>query len=425
MTHDIILNEESAGYIQSYLDFFASPSKLNVAGQQSPFNYERAREVVQNDPVVKAAMIGMVDKVCEGGWRLDERQKGAQLSVYESRLRKYRFNNTLRKAVYNLLFYNNVFVEIINQEGLLKYANVLEGQFMRIKSEPNGDIIGYYQEGIGPENELPSWTPEQITHIKLDDYTTNVWSEFNMEALYETILIKDAIRVWLHWFYKTNQLKPVISVSEDATEDEFLSFLAYIKSASTSHHDKPIPVKGKVEVKPLYEFQGKPILDVLEWCDRQILSLLQMPPIGVGIGNESGRADAAEYRPYLNTRVRAIHNVLEEAFTYDLFPKSGLSSCSFAFGVLDETVRRDIFETVEVMRRAQFSEGAIAEYLKSQGVVFDTDKIFVPPEVLAGMSNKELGTGNESIKGNESADAAGSRARQGSGEMQEANREAQ
>jgi hypothetical protein len=143
------------------------------------------------------------------------------------------------------------------------------------------------------------------------------------------------------------------------------------------------------------------------------------------VSDGSGRSDGAEQREYLNTRVFTIHRLLEDDITYDLFQKINYARVEFVFGILDETVRTRVFENALKMRQAQFTEEAILEYLESQGVVFATEKALLSMEDIMKMTNKQLGTGNEGVKGNKSADAAQSRGRQNSEDVSKANRATQ
>lgn len=420
---EAILNADSKGLIQDYF-LTTTPSTDGVMGRTPRTKPETALKLVRNDPVVRAAVIKLVDKVVESGWRIQpiNGNKKTRVKELETKLKEVRFDRLLRKLVFNLVMYNNAFVEIRKKGSVLKELNLLEPEFMRIDAEDNGDILGYYQE-VGISTAYPRWKPEEIVHFKLDDFTSNVWSEFNIEAIYETVLIKDYVRQWLLWFYKTNQLRPVLAV-EETNSTKMKEFLTYLKFAE-ANIGKPIPVEGKLTVTTL---QDPAVvewgLNVISWCNTEIQKLLQVPDIAVGTSDNGGRADGAEQREYLNTRVFNIHRLLEDDITFDLFTKIGFQKNEFIFGILDETVRTRVFENVQLMRQSQFTEDAIQEYMESQGMVFETDKPLMSQEEIMQMSNKELGTGNEGMKGNKSADAAPSRKRQNAQDVSKANKKA-
>jgi len=417
----IIENADSKGVMQDYYSLSpTSVEEYGVLGRSPRFDPIKALKVVRNDPVVRAAAITIVDKVIETGWRVDKAGKFSSTST--DRLKKLLFDRVLRKLIYNLVLFNNGFVEVVKKRGEVSDLNVLETSLMRIRAEDNGDVISYYQE-LGKPQGNPKWLPEEVIHFKIDDYTSNVWAESNVEALYETVLIKDYIRQWLTWFFGTNQIRPIINIRDGANDTKVSELLSFMKS-SEKNLTKPLIFQGDVEIKLLQSFanEGRSVLDLLNWLDQQILMLMQVPPIAIGMPETSGRSNSVEQFQSLNTRVYSIQRCIEDFITYNLFEQIGFQDSVFEFGVLDEAVRTKVFENVQLMRQAQFSDEAIVEYLESQGVVFETNKILKTPEELSVMSNKDLGTGNEGIKGNISADAAPSRARQNAQELSKANK---
>lgn len=425
----VIENADSKGVV---LDYFGTPrgagrNPYGVLSRKLRFEPREILKIVRNDPVVRAAILSVVDKVSESGWRIQGVDRRSRQASAEKKLRELRFDRLLRKIVFHLLLYNNAFVEIRKNGSEVTELNLLETAHMRIDSEDNGDVILYYQE-VGNQQKRPEWRPEEIVHFKLDDFTTNVWSEPNVESLYETILIKDYARQFMEWFWATNQARPIIKV-QNAGEQKFREFMAYLKAAQ-QNIDRPVPVEvgpgGDVSIEHLLSPAVMEwVLEVQKWCDDQIRILLQVPPLALGMTDTSGRSDGAEQRQYLYTRVYAIQKLLEDEMTFDMFPKMGYEKVEFSFGVLDETVRTRIFETVQMMRNSQFTEEAIQEYLESQGAVFDTDKVLYSMDDIQQLSNKDLGTGNEGMKGNKSADAAQSRQRQNDEDLSKKNREGQ
>ena len=414
----IVSNANSEGFIKDWAStpYFSSQQRYGALGAIPRFSTEKVLSVVRNDPLVRGAIITLVDKTLESSWRITPMSKEK-----ENILKKLRFSKVLKKVLYNLILYNNAYVEIVKQGDKVTDLNVLETSLMKIESKDNGDILLYFQEA-GTRDRRPEWLPDKLTHYKIDDFTSNVWAETNIEAIYETILVKDYIRQWLQWFFGTNQMRPAYNIKDAAgvKVDELISYL----KGSEKNLTKPLIFEGELDIKFLISFanEGKSLMDVLNWCDNQILMLLQVPPIAIGLPDASGRSNSVEQYTALNIRIHSLQESLEEITTYDLFKKIGFENYEFEFGVLDESTRKSVFENVQLMRNSQFSDEAIVEYLESQGVVFKTSKVLKTPEELALMSNKDLGTGNEGVKGNKSADAAQSRQRQGS-DISKANKE--
>lgn len=422
----LVANADSKGVVQDYFLTEGTLRADGVMGRTYRTDPNLALKLVRQDPVVRAAIIKLVDKVVESGWRLQpiNGNKKSRQRELENKLKELRFDRLLRKIVFNLVMYNNAFVEIRMKAGEVTDLNLLETQYMRIDADDHGNIRGYYQEVGNKSTGYPRWTPEEVVHYKLDDFTTNVWSEFNVEAIYETVLIKDYTRQMITWLTSTNQFRPVLSV-ENSNPTKMKQLLSYLKAAE-SHVRKPIPVEGKLLVTPLQDpALMQWLLEVMAWADTQIRMLLQVPDIAVGIADNGGRADGAEQREYLNTRVFNIHRLLEDDNTYSLFPKMNFPKVEFVFGILDETVRTRVFENVQMMRNSNFTEEAILEYMESQGVVFETDKPMLTLEEVSmatSAGKPDVQTGNEGSVGKKSADAAPSRQRQNAQDVSKANR---
>jgi len=418
---EIITNANSKGFIPDYYGA-KNFGRLGIfsEGRTPEFNTDKALNIIKNDPTVKAGLTTLVDKVLETQWGLFTKNK--KDTKKETELRKKRFNKVLRKSLFNLFLYNNSFIEIILKGKDLSDLNVLESTLMKIDAKDNGDIRGYYQE-VGGDKDQPQWKPDKVTHIKFREITNNVWAEpLDLQSLYETVLIKDYIRQWLAWFFGTNQMRGLYVVENGASEAKLKDFVSFLK-ASEKDRTKPVILQGKVMYQMLNSFknEGESILKVLEWCDNQILMLLQVPPIAIGQPDSSGRSNSVEQFQSLNTTVLNVQRILEDDLTYDLFPKIGFTDTEFRFGVLDESARKTAFEMAEIMKNMMMTDDAIKEFFQSQGIVFETSKLFKDPMEMANLTNKDVKQGSEGMIGNAGQGEAPSRKGQGNKQLSEAN----
>lgn len=408
---ELILNADSKGVMLDYSGLGNSRGQLGRDfGQTARVPINKINNVIRQEPTVKTAALTLVDKAMEGGWTILGQSSGDERASTVDLLREQKANKLIRQILFNLIFYNNAYVEVVGRGRDAKF-NLLEAAYIRPVAADNGDIL-YYEQEVGGKQKPITWEVDEVAHFEIDSYNTSVWSEQNLEAIYEVILIKDAIRAWLKWFFQTNQLRPVIGL-KTGTKADVQDLISMIK-ASKDHIDMPLLVKGEVVVMFLQDFaeQGKSVLDVLNWCNEEIYRLLQTPPISIGQPNESGRSDGAEQRGTLYTRVIALQAAVNEGMD-DLFQKAGLTKSRFVFKAMDDKVVKNVFETVQIMKNSMFTDEAIKEYLESQGVYFHSDELFKDPvEMANAMSNKGVGTGNEGMIGNKSADAAPSRQRQ-------------
>lgn len=425
---DTIANADSKGLL---IDYYGSgttsfPDGL-IARKPSSFDIKKALNIIKNDPLIKAAITTLVDKIIESGWRTEAKHGKSKLKELEEKLEEARFNTILRKALFNLLLYNNAFIEIVKKGGIFTDLNILETTLVEIKAQDNGDIVKYVQQ-VGGKGADKEWSPDQIVHLKLSEITASVWAEpLDVQSLYDTVLIKDYVRQYLSWFFGTNQMRGLYVIKSGAGKTKIGDFVSYLK-ASEKDKTKPVIIEGDVLYQKLNEFnEGDSLLKLLEWCDQQLLMLLQVPPIAVGMPDSSGRSNSVEQYQALNTRAFSIQKLLEDCFTYDLLPKIGYASNEFHFGVLNESARTKVFENVQIMKNSMFSDEAIIEYLESQGIVFDTDAVFKDPVQEAQKmmemqnTNTPVQTGNEGSVGNKNKDLMPSRMRQNSNELSKAN----
>ena len=190
-----------------------------------------------------------------------------------------------------------------------------------------------------------------------------------MQTLYETVLLKDYIRQWISWFFGTNQMRPVFNFKNKNTSQKVAEFVSWLE-ASSKNLKKPILTEGEMTVQSLMSFgpEGQAILDMLQWCDEQILILLQVPPISVGKPDNSGRSNSVEQGSSLSTRIKNVQYILEDLFSYDLFPKMGFEKNDFKFGSIDFGMTARVMETVQIMKNSMFTDEAITEFLTALGV---------------------------------------------------------
>lgn len=429
---EVVANEDSRGVKRDYLESFETKKgDKPLLGERPDFKVDKATEVYKQDPVVRAAVIKTLNKALESGWRLEPQNQKSGVKklrqLIQDKENGLDYEKLLEEVIGNLVLYNNAFVEVLDGDDERPDVNLLEIEYTEVNTDKNGDVNFYFQdvpEDGNDDQSFPSWEKDEVVHFKLEHFTTNAWSPINLEAVHETVLIKDYIRQWLHWFFKTNQMRPVISAPEGTSDQAMDKLLSSLKSLEDKV-DAPLPTKGQVQVQKLQEFadEAESVIQLMDWCDQQILMLMQVPPTIVGQGEEVGKTLGSEMRKQFNGYISSIRRSVSHQMHRELHPKLGASDVKLEWGSVDQTQHKQIFETVRTMRQSQMKPEVIKEYLASQGIVFDQDDVFFDQEELMQMSNDELGTGNESMKGNESSDNAPSRERQVEDDVQRGSQE--
>ena len=423
----------NAGSFGNALDYTvqSDPSFGLLYGKRPQFDPWRAYQIIKNDPVVKGAVLSIVDKFLGSTWRIESLDSRSFKKEAMAKLEEMRFNRMLKNMLIQALIFKNVFLEVVKEGETPKDINVLETSFMKINTKTNGDVISYsqYVGNVSTQN-LPEWLPDEICHWKLDEMNTNAWSDSDLMVLYDTIMIKDYARQFILWLFSSNQLRPVISVESKMNNTKAQDFLSWLK-ATEKDLRKPIILEGKVNINALYDFskQGGTVRDFMDWCDSQILQLLQVPPIAMGKADQSGRSNGTVQTGEMSVRIRSLQLSLEDFFTYDLLPKLGYKKLRFRFNTLDFAQTKEVIDMVQVAKNAQMSDEAIQELMEKNGLNFETDKLFNDPVEMAGAmadaTNKDVGSGNEGSLGHKDSDQMPSRKRQSNNDLSKANKKPQ
>lgn len=336
------------------------------------FDRKQALDIIRRDEMVLASITTLVDKSLEYGWRCSK--------LKQEELKKLRFSKLLRKILYNSYLYENVFIEIVKANNKVKELHVLETTTTEPLVTQNGETKGY-QQLIPGYNEAITWNDDEVTHIALTEITSSTWGEISIETIYTLVLIKIYIKAYLGWLFGTNQLRGFYNI-KDAQEDQVKRFIGNLKKTEADI-GKPVIAEGEILYQILRKYdEGDQLINTLNYCNENIMSLLQTPPVLMGKPGESNRSSSDAQDSSLYTRIRAVQNVLEESFNYDLFPKTGLDITDFEFNPISKSSMEKVLQNVERMKINNFKEEVIEEYLRSEGF-FRKFNIFKTPEEIA------------------------------------------
>ncbi len=340
------------------------------------FDRDKALKAIREDYAVQTAVSKLVDKTLENGYELYPEDNKSNFDEFNQLVvKKARFNKQIRSWLYQLYGYQNAFIEIVKDgNNKLKELHILETTTTEPLVDEHGEVLGYIQRIPNMGNNAPTWNPDEVTHIKLNYMTTNMWSDIEIKSIYTSVLIKKYILAYFGWKYGTNQLRPLYLI-KDATEDAVKDFLAYWKKVQIDI-TKPLVFEGDLEKIMMAEAtEETPLLKVLDSMDENIYSAFHVPPIASNETGQSNRSSADKQEQMMAVRIRAVQNVIEEAVKYDLFPKIGFPKINFKFNpplMLDVS---KAIETAERMKNMGISIDVIEDYLRTN-VFYDKKKIF-------------------------------------------------
>ena len=110
--------------------------------------------VYRKEPTLNSAIKAIADEIIKNGFHIKTKNKQLKERIEKDLKEKYRFDRILRKLIYNLLIYGNVFVEIVYDKETPKEMHILETTEMEILSDEHGEVRGYIQKHDTKEVEF-------------------------------------------------------------------------------------------------------------------------------------------------------------------------------------------------------------------------------------------------------------------------------
>jgi hypothetical protein len=379
------IQKASKQVIKDYYNKGTSLFPNGNIGLLPDFDREKVLEAIRKDSTVISSITTLVDKTLENGWKLEGKDKRSNLNANEEKLKKAKFNKVLRQLFYNIYAYNNVFIENVkNGNGGFKELHILETTTVEPLADEHGEVYGYKQQTAG---EDVTWTTDEVTHIAVNTLTTNVWGEIDIQSIWTSVLVKQYIMQYIGWLTGTNQLRGFFNV-KSAGDTQVEDFISHLKKLETDIN-KPLVAEGDIVYQVLGKFEeGQTLLDVLEHCDNNIRTLLQVPPISLGQPDSSNRSNSDTQEGSLFTRIKSIQDLVTDELNYDLFPKIGMEKTRIVFNPINRIAISRIIENGMKLREMSVKENVIKEYFKLEG--FPIDLAFEDKQEIEGTGDNDL-----------------------------------
>lgn len=412
-TDELVLKAKSQQVLR---DFARGKSNF-----EPDFNPRTALNIVRNDPVISAAIDSIVSKCMEGGWGAEFGNKDREEQNISFLKRDLRFDRILRSMV-RTGRWQDILIEIVKEDNKVIALNLLDPAEVQVNAKPNGDVNFWFQDYTvaddGTQHQIMRdgqnfqriWQPNQVVHIKFKDAILNLWGESDLRVAWDTIRIKDGVRKILNWLFNSNQFRNHINF-EKASDQEIIDFISSAKEGELTF-DRPMITQGGVNVNPLREPKDLDMfLLILRWCDEQLISLMRTTVVNLGLGGSGGRSESDGLGDIMRSNIKNIQDVISEAINYELFPKMDFpKTTKFFWKPLDRMSKQKLFESVNIMRQAGFSDEAVVEFMTSEGLQFKAKKLFEANENLKadkdlmpsrsstkeGEADKNVGTGEDS-----------------------------
>lgn len=399
MIPDLVV-QASKGYTVDYPNGGSQSFADRYSKSSVTPNLQRVLDRVRKDSTLTAGVTTMVDRCMENGWGVRGRDQKSKEKKAITMLEDLRFNREVHKSLFHFILYRNAFFEPVMEGDVVAELNVLEPTLMRITADNHGEVSGYYQDvPVAKGSSQPSWTPDEIIHIKASNYTTSVWGDVDILTLERLLDTKESLKAHLHWLFATNQFRGFFAVEEGANDQQIADFMAYLKRTQYQI-DAPLTLRGKVNYQVLRDFSDGPTFIALwQKIDEDILALLQVPPIFGGSAGGSNRSNSDTQVLTLNTAVKSIQARYAEAITAELLPKLGFEKAEFFFNPVDKKSQKDILEVALSLKNIGAKPETIESYLRGEGFdIGDGPMLFTPEELAAqAMAGKANLTGDPSM----------------------------
>jgi hypothetical protein len=340
---------------------------------------KRVLEMVQKDPVVRGAITTLVDRTIEPGFSFYGKDKKSRQQSAVDKMEELRFTRLLRPMLQHLFTYNNAFIEIVKGGEEPKELHMIDPRYLEPQGDDHGEIVRYVQQSA--QGGVVTWTAEEVVHLKTTPLSNSVWGDIDMRALWTACALKYHIKKLYLWQYETNQFRPLLNI-KDATNEQITRFLTFLDQAR-SDIKKLVPIEGEVESIHLEMMQDySKVKELLTYLDYEILNILQVPPIAVGLPDNSNRSNSDAQERALNTRIRSIHLLLEDLISHDLLPKLGFEKVTLKFNTVDDKSMDTYLQMAERMKNMGFKTELIKDFLEAKGFDFPEGEIF-DEELLA------------------------------------------
>lgn len=356
-----------------------SKSKYQSEGSTSDVPINGAMELYNLDSDVKSAINAKVDFILNSGYKI--LGKNAPSKQVKMLLKTSRYKSKLeRKIMINLVLLNNAFVELDrNTEGKVVQLFLIDTDSIEIEYDEFGNVSQYIQ--ISPiDGSRITLSPENVWHISIGGATTKAWADIELKSLYRDINTKNFIEKFINWLAVTNQFRTVIKV-EDANQDDIDAAMDdYI--ASQEDVNLPFILQGNMKVEVLRSFdEAKSFTDIMSYFRHKILMQIGVPPIVVGLIDNSNRSNAEAEMKVFQVRNEAFRRQYMEEFNNELVPLLNLRDVEFKWNSQDKRNEKDDIEIAKALKDMGMKPKKLEEFLRNAGLELPEGELFDKPEV--------------------------------------------
>lgn len=382
-------------------DPYTVNTNIPDSGVNHPRNLNTLLDLFKKDPEVHAALTTRADAILNSGWTIEGGKQKKNL------LKQFGFNyNFMYKLIMNVLIYNHAFIEIERKNnGEPAAIHILETPQMNISYDEHGTITEFIQ--ISQYGDNPRFPPEDIVYITTNDVTSAVWGEVGMKTLDTGLSTKIKIEKFIQSLAFSNAWRQIIKFA--GSEDDARDMMREIShgSADPSHpvvaliNGNNVNAEDHVKMEVLRDPEDlEKFLGLLRYLREQVLMMLKVPPIMVGLPDNSNRSNSdSQIKSFANAN-KSERKKLEPYFE-ELFDKLGMPDVEFSWNPMDERSEQADVEIAEKLFKMGAKPKQLETFLRSAGMELPEGKFF---EDLKTVSSKTRNV-NASVNSESNEDA--------------------
>jgi len=316
-----------------------------------------------------------------------------------NRLKELRFDRWYGQQWWQTLMYKNVFTELgRDSAGRVTQMSVIKTDQMEIINDTRGNVKGYLQiiSNADSKKFTQEFNKDNIVHFSFDNLGNSLWGESEIPVLQKVLFTKSIVEGFLAWRVQSNQFRPVIKIPDQLNVEDVEVYLNMLKSGMQDPTNFLVLQGDEAEISKLSEIEG--FTELLKYVDNlrlEALAVLQVPPILVGILDNSNRSNA-EYQIRYNfyTHIYSLFHELEDEVNNELLPKLGLNDITLKHSIIDAQGKKDLLDIAQKLGSVGANHTKLNKWLIDNGL--DIPKDLLEEEVDDVAEGVEIGKNKSS-----------------------------